>query len=105
MNYLGRLAPTPTGHLHLGHALTFSTARRRAMEAGGRILLRMEDLDPLRCSPEFALDAMEDLRWMGLEWSGEPVFQSHRRHLHLQAWRSLKEGGFLYPSRRSRRKV
>lgn len=103
MNYLGRLAPTPTGYLHLGHAHTFSMAHRRAIEAGGRILLRMEDLDPHRCKQEFARAAMEDLEWMGLGWSGEPVFQSGRRHLYLEAWRRLKAAGLIYPCRRSRR--
>ena len=105
MIYTGRLAPTPTGFLHLGHALTFSTAHQRACAAGGRLLFRMEDLDPQRCSAEFARAAIEDLRWMGLEWSGEPVFQSQRRHFYLEAWRRLKESGFIYPCRRSRREI
>ena len=105
MKYLGRLAPTPTGYLHLGHALTFSIAHRRACDADGRILLRMEDLDPHRCSEEFALAAMDDLRWMGLDWSGESIFQSQRRHFYLEAWRRLKEAGFIYPCRRSRREI
>ena len=105
MKYLGRLAPTPTGYSHLGHALTFSMAHRRASDSGGRILLRMEDLDPHRCSQEFACAAMEDLCWMGLEWSGEAVFQSRRRHLYLEAWRMLKDAGLIYPCRRSRREI
>lgn len=105
MIYTGRLAPTPTGYLHLGHALTFSMAHQRACAVSGRLLLRMEDLDPQRCSPEFARAAIEDLRWMGLEWSGEPVFQSQRRHLYLEAWRRLKEAGLIYPCRRSRREI
>lgn len=105
MNYIGRLAPTPTGHLHLGHALTFFAAHRRAIEAGGRILLRMEDLDPHRCTDAFARDAMDDLVWMGLNWSGKPVFQSQRRHLYLAAWQRLKEAGLIYPCRRSRREI
>jgi len=105
MKYLGRLAPTPTGHLHLGHARTFSIARQRAIDAGGRLLLRIEDLDSRRCTSEFAMDAVEDLRWMGLDWSGEPVFQSRRRNDYLHAWRRLKDSGFLYPCRRSRREI
>jgi glutamyl-tRNA synthetase len=105
MKYLGRLAPTPTGHLHLGHALTFSMTQRRASDADGRIFLRMEDLDPQRCSEEFARAAIDDLLWMGLEWSGEPIFQSQRRHFYLEAWRRLKEGGFIYPCHRSRREI
>jgi glutamyl-tRNA synthetase len=65
----------------------------------------MEDLDPQRCSAEFARAAIEDLCWMGLEWSGEPVFQSQRRHLYLEVWRRLKESGLIYPCRRSRREI
>ena len=80
-------------------------AHRRASDADGRILLRIEDLDPHRCSEEFARAAMEDLHWMGLQWSGEPIFQSQRRHLYLEAWRRLKEAGFIYPCRRSRREI
>ena len=105
MEYLGRIAPTPTGFLHLGHALTFSVAHQRARAAGGRLLFRMEDLDPHRCSEEFALAAMDDLRWMGFEWSGEPIFQSRRLHIYLQAWQRLKDAGFIYPCRRSRREI
>lgn len=105
MNYLGRLAPTPTGYLHLGHAHTFSIAHRRALEAGGRISLRMEDLDPQRCKADFARAAMEDLEWLGIEWTGEAVFQSQRRALYLDAWRRLKDAGAIYPCRRSRREI
>jgi glutamyl/glutaminyl-tRNA synthetase len=105
MIYTGRLAPTPTGYLHLGHALTFSTAYQRACAVGGLLFFRMENLDPQRCSAEFASAAIEDLRWMGLEWSGEPVFQSQRRHLYFEAWRRLKEAGLIYPCRRSRREI
>ncbi len=80
-------------------------AQSRASDADGRILLRMENLDPQRCSAEFARAAIDDLLWMGLEWSGEPIFQSQRRHFYLEAWRRLKEAGFIYPCRRSRREI
>ncbi|MCX7868939.1 MAG: glutamate--tRNA ligase family protein, partial [Terrimicrobiaceae bacterium] len=73
--YCGRLAPTPTGLLHLGHAATFFTAWRRAREAGGRLLLRIEDLDTARCKPFFAGAIVRDLAWLGLSWDGEVVFQ------------------------------
>lgn len=105
MEYVGRLAPTPTGYLHLGHALTFSTAHRRVRDAGGRLILRIEDLDAQRCRGEYARAAIEDLRWLGLDWDGEPVFQSARREFYLEAWRKLRDGGFIYPCRRSRREV
>ncbi len=102
-HYRGRLAPTPTGYLHVGHAKTFATAFERACTAGGELVLRIEDLDPARCKPEFTQAAMEDLSWLGLRWSDGPVFQSDRRSFYLQAWRSLKDAGHLYPCRRSRR--
>ncbi|MGB0290843.1 MAG: glutamate--tRNA ligase family protein, partial [Opitutales bacterium] len=59
-NYRGRIAPTPTGYLHLGHARTFWIAMERAAEAGGELLYREEDLDPHRCRPEYAQSAIED---------------------------------------------
>ena len=103
--YLGRIAPTPTGFLHIGHAATFRTAFERARAAGGRVILRIEDLDPHRCRPEFAQAAIEDLRWLGIEWDGEPVYQSGRRELYLDAWRRLRDGGWIYPCTRSRKDV
>jgi len=105
MSYRGRIAPTPTGHLHIGHAATFSTAHFRARVAGGEILLRIEDLDPQRCKPEFTTAAIEDLRWLGLEWDGEPIFQSLRRAHYLKAWACLRDAGFLYPCHHSRKKI
>lgn len=103
--YAGRIAPTPTGFLHAGHALTFFTAAERARAAGGRILLRIEDLDPHRCKPDFVRAAIEDLRWLGIRWDEGPVFQSERRARYLNAWRMLRDLGVIYPCRRSRRDV
>ena len=105
MSYRGRIAPTPTGLLHIGHAATFSTAHRRAREAGGEILLRIEDLDPQRCQPKFATAAMDDLKWLGLDWDGDPLFQSQRRAHYLKAWEDLRDKGFLYPCERSRKEI
>ncbi|MFZ9921182.1 MAG: tRNA glutamyl-Q(34) synthetase GluQRS [Terrimicrobiaceae bacterium] len=105
LSYRGRIAPTPTGYLHIGHASTFSTAHRRARDSGGEILFRIEDLDAQRCKPEFATAAMEDLKWLGLDWDGEPVFQSQRRSQYLAAWERLREEGFIYPCRRSRKEI
>ena len=103
--YIGRIAPTPSGFLHLGHASTFWTAYLRAREAGGHVLLRIEDLDANRCRPDFAAAAIEDMRWLEIEWDGEPVFQSERRELYLEAWRRLRDGGWIYPCSRSRKDV
>src|SRR3954470_14073952 len=68
--YRGRLAPSPTGYLHLGHARTFWIAAARARAAKGQLLLRNDDLDRDRCRPEFVTAMQEDLRWLGLEWEG-----------------------------------
>lgn len=105
MSYRGRIAPTPTGDMHAGHARTFVTAWRRAMEQSGTVVLRIEDLDPLRCRDEFAKQAIDDLRWLGVAWSGEPQFQSRRRSVYVDAWRALRDGGWIYPSDVSRREV
>jgi glutamyl/glutaminyl-tRNA synthetase len=111
--YRGRLAPTPSGHLHLGHARTFWTAQFRARMHGGTLVLRNEDLDPDRCRPEFALAMIEDLRWFGFAWQegpdiGGPVgpyTQQERRELYRQAWRRLFAGGMIYPSPHSRKDI
>src|SRR6478752_255079 len=66
--YRGRIAPSPTGFLHLGHAMTFWRAQQRAREAGGKLILRIEDLDRDRCRKEFAEAISEDLHWFGLDW-------------------------------------
>ena len=71
-DYRGRIAPTPTGYLHLGHARTFWIAQQRAQEAGGNLIYRCEDLDPDRCKPEFAQAAIDDLHWFGCSWSEGP---------------------------------
>lgn len=111
--YRGRLAPTPTGLLHVGHARTFALAARRAAEAGGALVLRMEDLDRERCRPEFARAAIEDLRWLGLGWSEGPDIggprgpyeQSGRLPLFREAWERLRDAGSIYPCSRSRSDV
>ena len=69
--YIGRLAPSPTGLLHLGHARTFWIAYERALAANGRLWLRDEDLDPHRSRADFAVAMREDLRWLGITWDAE----------------------------------
>ena len=111
--YRGRLAPSPTGLLHLGHARTFWTAAQRATERGGTLILRNEDLDPQRCRAEFAAAMIEDLRWLGISWSegpdcGGPVgpyVQSERREFYLAAWKRLRDAGKIYPCTCSRKDV
>lgn len=111
--YRGRIAPSPTGLLHLGHARTFWIAAERAREHRGQLIFRNEDLDLQRCRPEF-VDAMyEDLRWLGLEWSEGPdrggpcgpYAQSGRRSFYLEAWKTLGDGGWIYPCTCSRKDV
>ena len=70
--YRGRIAPSPTGFLHIGHARTFWIAYQRALEANGTLVLRDEDLDPQRVRPEYADAMLEDLRWLGIRWDEGP---------------------------------
>jgi glutamyl-tRNA synthetase len=109
--YRGRLAPSPTGYLHVGHARTFWAAFQRAREAGGTLVMRMEDLDPDRCRSQYAEAALEDLRWLGIRWQEgpdkggpfAPYLQSRRLDVYLDAWRRLVRNGYLYPCRCSRK--
>jgi len=111
--YRGRLAPSPTGLLHLGHARTFWIAARRASEHHGTLILRNEDLDPQRCRPEFAQAMLDDLRWLGIHWTEgpdcggpfAPYVQSQRRNFYLQAWKHLLDRGAIYPCTCSRKDV
>jgi len=111
--YRGRLAPSPTGLLHVGHAHTFWTAAERAAERGGALILRNEDLDPQRCRPEFAQAMIEDLQWLGISWAEgpdcggpfAPYVQSERRGWYLAAWKTIVERGMIYPCTCSRRDV
>jgi len=105
LSYRGRLAPSPTGLLHLGHARTFWTAQERARAAGGRLLLRNDDLDTARCRPEFVTAMQEDMRWFGLDWQEPMVTQSARTPLYRAALARLHAAGFIFPCARSRRDV
>ena len=90
---ISRFAPSPSGRLHLGHA--FSAVVGRA--AGETWLLRIEDLDPGRCRPEFVDGIVEDIGWLGLAIDGEPIVQSQRTHLYAAALQRLKDRGLVYP--------
>jgi glutamyl-tRNA synthetase len=112
-NYRGRLAPSPTGYLHLGHARTFWIAQQRAHEARGILVLRNEDLDAARAKTAFADAMLEDLRWLGLSWQEGPdcggpfgpYEQSKRRALYLAALDRLQAGGYIYPCHCTRKDV
>jgi glutamyl-Q tRNA(Asp) synthetase len=92
-----RFAPSPTGLLHLGHAHAALMAWRAARDAGGRFLLRIEDIDPTRCRPDFSAAILEDLAWLGLDWDGPVRVQSQ----HLPDYRAALDGlaarALLYP--------
>jgi glutamyl-Q tRNA(Asp) synthetase len=100
-----RFAPSPNGELHLGHALSAILNHDMAREAGGRFLLRIEDIDPARCRPEYEAQIHEDLRWLGLDWE-EPVRrQSDHVADYQAALDGLKARGLVYPAFLSRAEV
>ncbi|MFZ0827047.1 MAG: tRNA glutamyl-Q(34) synthetase GluQRS [Verrucomicrobiia bacterium] len=111
--YRGRLAPSPTGLLHLGHARTFWVAQERARANGGALVLRNEDIDSTRFKLEFVPQMIEDLRWFGLEWQEGPdcggpygpYSQSERIHLYRAALEKLRAGGSIYPCTCSRKDI
>jgi glutamyl-tRNA synthetase len=111
--YRGRLAPSPTGLLHLGHARTFWVAQERARANGGTLVLRNEDIDSTRFKLEFVPQMIEDLRWFGFEWQEGPdcggafgpYSQSERRPFYAAALGKLRAGGFIYPCTCSRKDI
>ena len=113
VRYRGRLAPTPSGYLHRGHAATFLTAAERARKEAGVLILRNDDLDRARCKPEFAKAMYEDLHFLGLEWEEgpdcggpfAPYNQSERRTLYRNVFEEFREKRLIYPSPHSRKDV
>jgi glutamyl-tRNA synthetase len=112
-SYRGRLAPTPTGYLHLGHARTFWTAQERAKANSGTLILRNDDLDRARCKPEYVRAMFEDLKWFGFEWQEGPDIggafgpysQSERFSFYRAALEKLREAHLIYPCYCSRRDI
>jgi glutamyl-tRNA synthetase len=102
-SYLGRLAPSPTGYLHLGHARTFWIAQQRARAVGGRLLLRNDDLDSSRVRREFVDAMLEDMRWLGLEWEEPVIWQTQRLDRYRAALIHLHAAGLIFPCYHSRR--
>ncbi len=92
-----RFAPSPTGHLHLGHAYSALFAEREARKSGGRFLLRIEDIDVARCRPEFADAIFDDLAWLGLEWETPVRIQSAHMADYAAALAALDARGLVYP--------
>lgn len=100
--YVGRLAPSPTGYLHLGHAATFLVASARARNRSGDLILRIDDLDPQRSKERYLDATREDLHWLGLHWEAE-LRQSERVSLYKQAMQRLLSEGYVYPCTCSRK--
>lgn len=92
-----RFAPSPTGYLHLGHVHAAAFARHCARDAGGRFLLRIEDIDPGRCRPDYAAAILDDLAWLGLDWDGEVRIQSRHFVDYRGVLDHLAARGLLYP--------
>jgi glutamyl/glutaminyl-tRNA synthetase len=113
LRYRGRLAPSPTGYLHLGHARTFWTAQERTRANNGTLVLRNDDLDAARFKLEFVDAMIEDLKWFGFEWQEGPdcggpfgpFNQSERREFYRAEFDKLRDGGFLYPCTCSRKDI
>ena len=97
----GRFAPSPSGRMHLGNLFSFLLAWLSARHEGGSLVLRIEDLDPVRCQPAYAWQLMEDLEWLGLTWDeggdSPSSWQSNRGHLYAAAFERLTEQGLTYP--------
>ena len=93
----GRFAPSPSGRMHLGNLWSCLLAWLAARSAGGGMVLRLEDLDPDRCRPEYCDQIMRDLEWLGLDWDGAPVYQSRRTEVYQQAFQALKQQELIYP--------
>ncbi len=95
--YRGRLAPSPTGAQHAGNARTYLIAWLRARSRGGRLVLRIEDIDSPRIKAGAAEQALEDLRWLGLDWDEGPIVQTQRLPLYENALNRLRERELIYP--------
>lgn len=103
--FVTRFAPSPTGCLHLGHALSALTAWRAARDAGGRFLLRIEDIDRTRCKPEFEEAIYDDLAWLGLEWETPVRRQSDHFGDYAAALDVLREKGLVYRCFKTRKEI
>jgi glutamyl-Q tRNA(Asp) synthetase len=105
LSVVTRFAPSPTGYLHLGHVRSALEGWRAAREAGGRFLLRIEDIDHPRCRAEYTAAIIEDLRWLGLDWEGPIRLQSEHFDDYRAALSTLDAMGLLYPCFCTRREI
>jgi glutamyl-tRNA synthetase len=102
---VGRLAPSPTGAQHIGNARTYLTAWLSARSQGGRIVMRIEDIDSPRIKPGASEQAISDLRWLGLDWDDGPLVQTQRIELYEEALTHLRQREQVYPCTCSRSDV
>ncbi|POF32666.1 tRNA glutamyl-Q(34) synthetase GluQRS [Roseibium marinum] len=100
-----RFAPSPNGHLHLGHALSALLNARAAVALGGRLLVRVEDIDQTRCTPELERDMFQDLAWLGLRWEQPVVRQSDCFAFYREALERLQDTGLVYPAYLTRAEI
>ena len=100
-----RFAPSPNGYLHLGHAYSALLNSDLAGQAGGRFLLRVEDIDATRCRPEFEHAMVQDLAWLGIAWENPVRRQSEHLAEYREALENLSAQGLLYPSFESRAEI
>lgn len=105
MTFVTRFAPSPTGYLHKGHAFSALTAHEAARDAGGRFLLRIEDIDATRCRPQFEAAIFEDLAWLGLDWEHPVRRQSDHMPDYETALRQLRDRGLVYRCFRTRKEL
>jgi glutamyl-Q tRNA(Asp) synthetase len=104
-NIIERFAPSPTGSLHLGHAFSALTTWEAVQSSGGTFLLRMDDLDTIRCKPEYAQGIITDLLWLGLNWPEPVLYQSTRQPNHERVIANLQDRGLVYPCFCSRAEI
>lgn len=100
-----RFAPSPNGRLHLGHAYSAFVNQRMAQAVGGKLLLRIEDIDIERCTPELEAAMLDDLAWLGLRWDGEIRRQSEHFDRYARALETLEAEGMVYPAVLSRGEI
>ncbi|MDE2488020.1 MAG: tRNA glutamyl-Q(34) synthetase GluQRS [Alphaproteobacteria bacterium] len=103
--FVTRFAPSPTGHLHRGHAYSALSAWTAAQQARGRFILRIEDIDRIRCRPEYEAGVFEDLAWLGLSWEAPVRRQSEHMEDYGRALRELAERGLVYRCFRTRKEI
>ena len=104
-DFVTRFAPSPTGHLHLGHAASAFAVWQAAREHEGRVLLRLEDIDQTRCRPEYETSILEDLDWLGLRWDGPVRRQSEHFDAYACVLQTLEARGLIYRCFRTRREI